>query len=193
MYYIKLALLLLFLTSCSSMNNSTITSSSGLPPSQQSDEERDEYRKAITLLNNNKLDAAKEIFLTFKDERPELAGPYANLAIIELQKDNPEKSLNLVKIALTKNPKLSQALNLLAYLEQLNGEIRSAEKHYKEAININNDYAIAHYNIALLYDIYLQDIKSAIQHYERYMELIDNKDKNTKDWLEQLKRNRDKG
>jgi len=99
----------------------------------------------------------------------------------------------LVKLALTKNPNLAQELKLLAYLEQLNGEIRLAEKNYKEAIKNKDDYAIAHYNIALLYDVYLQDIASAIPHYERYMTLTNNKDKATADWLEQLKNNKDKG
>ena len=71
--------------------------------------------------------------------------------------------------------------------------IKEAEKHYKEAIKNKNDYAIAHYNIALLYDVYLQDIKSAIPHYERYMKLINNKDKSTADWLEQINSQKDNG
>jgi len=145
------------------------------------------------LLNDNKLDASKEIFQQFKENRPELAGPYANLAIISLKNNEPEKALELVKVALTKNPNLAQALNLLAYLEQVSGEIKEAEKHYKEAIKNKNDYAIAHYNIALLYDVYLQDIKSAIPHYERYMKLINNKDKSTADWLEQINSQKDNG
>ena len=98
-----------------------------------------------------------------------------------------------MNIALTRNPNFAQALNLLAYLEQVSGEIRSAEKHYKEAIKNKDDYAIAHYNIALLYDVYLQDIESAIPHYERYLKLTNNKDKSTADWLEQLKRTKENG
>ena len=150
-------------------------------------------KEALTLLNNNKLDAAKDIFQQFKENRPELAGPYANLAIIALKNNKPEKALELVKIALSKNPDLAQALNLLAYLEQVSGEIKEAEKHYKEAIRNKNDYAIAHYNIALLYDVYLQDIESAIPHYEKYLKLINNEDKNTADWLEQIKQQKNNG
>ena len=193
MYYIKLLIIALLLSSCSSTNETASVSSSGLSPLEQSDSERSRYKKAITLLNRNKLDEAKEIFLEFKSERPELAGPHANLAVIALKNNEHEKALELVKLALTKNPKLAQALNLLAYLEQISGEIKSAEKHYKEAIENKDDYAIAHYNIALLYDIYLQDVESAIPHYERYLKLINNKDKNTADWIEQLKRTRENG
>lgn len=182
-----------FLTSCATTNETSSVTSSGLSPLEQSDSERDKYKKAVILLNSNKLNAAKDIFLEFNSDRPELAGPYANLAVIALKNSKPEKALELVKLALTKNPKLAEALNLLAYLEQISGEIKSAEKHYKEAIANKNDYAIAHYNIALLYDIYLQDVESAIPHYERYMSLINNEDKSTADWLEQIKRSKEQG
>lgn len=193
MNYIKLFVVALLLTSCATTTETSIVSSSGSSPFEQSDSERKEYKKALTLLNNNKLDAAKDIFQQLKENRPELAGPYANLAIIALKKNEPEKALELVKIALSKNPDLAQALNLLAYLKQVSGEIKEAEKHYKEAIRNKNDYAIAHYNIALLYDVYLQDIESAIPHYEKYLKLINNEDKNTADWLEQIKQQKNNG
>ena len=193
MFYIRLLLVSLLITSCSSTNETNIVSSSGLSPLEQSDSERNEYRKAILLLNKNQLDTAKDIFLKLKSTRPELAGPYANLAIIALKQNQPDKALELVKTSLIRNDKLPQALNLLAYIEQENGEIKSAEKHYLEAIKYNENYALAHYNIALLYDIYLQNVDKAIPHYERYMKLINNKDKTTADWVEQLKRTRENG
>lgn len=193
MHYIKLLLISVLLTACSTTNKTTTISSSGLSPLEQSEAELSRYKTAITLLNNNKLDEAKEIFVEFKSERPELAGPYANLAVIALKRNNPDEAMKLVKIAVEKNPKSPQALNLLAYLEQMNGEITSALNHYKQAIINKNDYALAHYNIALLYDVYLQDVESAIPHYERYMKLTNNKDKNTADWLEQIKRTLENG
>jgi len=193
MYYIKLLIIAFLLTSCSATNETTSVATSGLNPLEQSDSERDEYKKALSLLNRNKLDAAKEMLQELRNDRPELAGPYTNLALIALKQKEPEKALELVQISLTKNNKFPQALNLLAYLEQVNGEIRAAEKHYLEAIKYKGDYAIAHYNLALLYDVYLQDIPSAIPYYEKYMKLTNGKDKNTADWLQQIKRNKDNG
>ncbi|MCW8987422.1 MAG: tetratricopeptide repeat protein [Gammaproteobacteria bacterium] len=193
MYYINLIILAALLSSCASSPDTDNQTLSDSNPLEQSDSEISRYKEALTFLNSGKYDAAKEIFLELKSERPELAGPDANLAVIALKNNSPDKALELVKLALIKNPNLAQALNLLAYLEQLNGEIHLAEKHYKEAIKNKDDYAIAHYNIALLYDVYLQDIASAIPHYERYMTLTNNKDKATADWLEQLKNNKDKG
>ena len=184
----------MLLTACGvTTSKPTSITSSDLNPLELSNSEIDRYKHAITLLNNNKLTEAKEIFLEFNADRPELSGPYTNLAVIALKNNNMEQAYKLVNIALTKNPKLAQALNLLAYIEQMNGEINSSVKHYQQAIENKEDYAIAHYNIALLYDVYFQDIESAIRHYERYMKLINNEDKSTADWLEQLKSTRDKG
>ncbi len=194
MYYINLFIITLLLASCSATNQtSSSTATSGLNPNEQTESEHAQYKKAISLLNNDKLEAAKDIFLQFNNERPELAGPYANLAIIALKQEQPEKALELVQICLSKNNKLPQALNLLAYLEQRKGEVLSAEKHYLEAIKYKNNYALAHYNLALLYDIYFQNIAKAIPHYEIYLKLTNNKDKTTADWLEQIKRTKENG
>jgi len=192
MNYIKLIFITLLLSSCATTETTRSlpieTISTGASTFEQT-----EFERAIVLLNHNKLEPAKEIFQQFTIDRPELAGPYANLAIIALKNNKPERALELVNRALAKNPKLAQALNLLAYLEQVTGKIILAEKHYKQAIESKNDYAIAHYNLALLYDVYLQDIEKAIPHYEAYMKLINNKDKTTADWLEQIKRKVDNG
>lgn len=192
MPYIKIIIFSLLLSSCATTDNSSRTEntkSSGVNPFDQSDSDKRLYNKALTFLNKGKLDDAKEIFEVLQSDRPELAGPYANLAVIALQEKKPDEALKLAEISVTKNPKLSRALNLLGYLKLKNGNVLDALKHYKSAIKYKNDYALAHYNIALLYDVYMQDVQSAILHYEKYMKLIDGKDKTTADWLEQLRRN----
>lgn len=190
MKFISLLIASIILSACAATdeNKSSSNQSSGLNPNIQSNDEINQFKKATKLLNNNKLDAAKELFLSLKNDRPELAGPYANLAIIALKNNKPAVALDLVNKSLVKNPNLPQALNLLAYLEQIRGEFKAAESNYKKAIENKPNYSIAYYNLALLYDIYLQDIEKAIPYYELYMELTNNEDKKTADWLEQIKR-----
>ena len=193
MHYINIFFISILLVGCTSNNNSIKPSSPGVNTLEQTDSDISRYKTALSLLNSDKFDDAKEILTQITLEKPGFAGPYANLAVIALNKGNPDEALGLVKTALTKNPQLSQALNLLGIIEQQSGNITLALEHYKQAIAIRNDYANAHYNIALLYDIYFQDIHSALSHYEIYLKLIHNNDKSTSDWVEQLKQSRPKG
>lgn len=144
------------------------------------------FRKAITHLNNNKLEDARSLLIEFIDDHPALAGPWANIGLIYIKENKLDKAIEVLDKALTLNPKLAQAHHLRGYIESKKSNFLQAEKYYKKAIELNPDYSIAHYNLALLYDIYLQDVANAVQHYKMYLKLIKNKDKKTIDWVEQL-------
>jgi|TARA_B100000809_G_C15110558_1_gene520448 tetratricopeptide (TPR) repeat protein len=81
---------------------------------------------------------------------------------------------------------MPQALNLSGYLAQKKGEMNKVKSYYLKAISHQSDYVLAHYNVALLFDIYLQDIAKAIEHYQFYLAYSEQKDENTKNWLEAL-------
>ncbi|MDH5776653.1 MAG: tetratricopeptide repeat protein [Gammaproteobacteria bacterium] len=144
------------------------------------------YRQALTHLNNNKLDDARSLLKDFIDDHPSLAGPWANMGLIFIKEGKLDKATEALDKALKLNPKLAQAHNLRGYIENKKRNFLQAEKFYKAAIEINSSYSIAHYNLALLYDIYLQDIAKAVQHYKIYLKITENKDKKTMDWVQQL-------
>ncbi len=189
-YYISIFILInILLASCSQLSSIGLTDNyAAWEDARNPEAEIELYQQGITYLNDNKLDEAESILLAFTDNRPELAGPWANLGLIQLKRNNIDEAEKLVKKALEKNPQMAQASNLLGVIENKRGNIKQAQHQYIRAIYRKNDYAIAHYNLALLYDVYLQDIKNAIKHYQRYLKLIKNKDQKTADWLEELKR-----
>ncbi len=145
------------------------------------------YKSAIIALNNNELDKAEQLFITMSERQPHIAGSWANLALISIKKVNLAQAEIYAKTALAKNPNMAQALNLSGYLAQKKGEINKAKSYYLQAISHKSDYALAHYNLALLFDVYLQDIAKAIEHYQFYLAYSEQKDENTKNWLEGLK------
>lgn len=149
--------------------------------------ERDRYREGLAALNNNDIAKAQRIFTEFIRKQPELAGAYSNLAVIHFKKNELEKSLKLLNKAIELNPKQSQAYNLRAQIMVKHGKIQQAKIDYTKAIELNPKYVNAQYNLALLYDIYLQEIELAIKHYEIYMSLIKIPDPATKDWIIHLK------
>lgn len=149
-------------------------------------EQKQQYRQAITALNNNDLDEAEKLLKDFQQQKPGLAGPLANLGLVFYKRGNTEQAEKYLDQAIQLNDKQAQALNLKGEIAYRRGQVTQAEDYYKKALDAKDDYANAHYNIALLYDVYLQDIAKAVVHYRRYLELSDKPDQNTKDWLEQL-------
>lgn len=178
--------LLLTITACS--NQSTTTNTEGENQNTQSSvQELQLYKSAIIALNNNELDKAEQLFITMSERQPNIAGSWANLALISIKKTDLTQAEVYAKTALAKNPNMPQALNLSGYLAQKKGEINKAKSYYLKAISHKSDYALAHYNVALLFDIYLQDIAKAIEHYQFYLAYSEQKDENTENWLEGLK------
>jgi len=148
--------------------------------------DREKYRNGITALNNNELSKAQRIFIEFIRSKPELAGGYSNLALVYFKMNDYEKSLKQVDKALQLNPKQAQALNLRAQIYVINGEIHKAKDDYLKAIKVKPKYVNAQYNLALLYDIYLQEIELAIKHYKIYMSLLKKPDEATLEWVKHL-------
>lgn len=146
-----------------------------------------EYEAGIDALSIKDYNAAKDFFSRFAVKNPGLSGAYLNLAIIAYTQQAYDEAGRLIVRVLEINPRHPRAYHLRALLRQNNGEIRLAEKDYKKAIALNPHYTIAHYNLALLYDIFLQDLQPAIEHYSIYLELLSSEDKNTQDWINHLR------
>lgn len=151
------------------------------------------FQQALASLNAAELDRAAAEFAELTRARPGLAGPWLNLALIAAQKNDFATAEKHVTQALAHNPRMPQAHNLLGLIEVNRGNMAAAARHYREALALNGDYALAHFNMALLHDIYLHDIPIAVQHYKRYLALTNNGDKKTADWLAELERSLSRG
>ncbi len=191
MYYTRIIIILslLLLSACSQHNGQKYEKNSAQSEDFTSNPESEInlYQQAIIHLRDNDLDMAKDILVTFTKNRPELAGPWANLGLIKIKNNDLDAAEKLLEIAVEKNPKMAQAFNLLGFIANKRENLQQAKEFYIQAIQYKNDYAVAHYNLALLYDIYFQEIEKAIQHYQRYLELIEYNDQETIDWLDELK------
>lgn len=156
--------------------------------SQFSEQQQIDYKQALGLLSNNKHQEAEVILIKLSKQLPGHAGPWANLGLLNLVQKKPAEAEEFVKTALKINPNMSQALNLMGLIATHNRDIKAAESYYIKAIKQDNGYANAHYNLALLYDIYLQDIRKAAKEYREYLKYIDHEDNATLSWVEQLER-----
>ncbi len=125
----------------------------------------------------------KEFLLQY----PQFAGPWVNLAIIYSQNENDEAAREAIDEALTLDPENAAALNQLGMLLRRNGNFPEAEAAYLKAVTVSPDYALAHYNLGVLNELYLQRLEPALQHFERYQEIVGS-DEEVERWIVDLRR-----
>jgi len=118
---------------------------------------------------------------------PDYPGAYVNLAIIHAKNENDAATRNSLDIALALNPNHPAALNQLGMLLRRNGNFLEAEAAYMKAVTVSPDYALAHYNLGVLNELYLRRLEAALQHFEIYQQLV-GEDKQVEKWIADLKR-----
>lgn len=196
----RLALLLAVLTLCACGPKSTVTrpvaGASG--PAQADDiqieieieseisDQRDKFEQGTSALAERNFDKARGIFNEIIADNPTLSGPHANLALIDFKQSRYQQAFDRVNRAIELNPSNSQAFHLRAQIYLQQGEIKKARDDYLRALELNPGYLNAHYNLALLYDIYLQEIALAIDHYTTYLSLLGEKDETIEEWVNHL-------
>ena len=145
------------------------------------------YEQAVAVMaSGDFLDAElrlKEFVLRY----PRYPGAYVNLAIIHLNDDDREAARAAIDAALLIDPEYPPALNQHGVLLRRSGKILDAEAAYLKAVTADPDYALAHYNLGVLYELYLQRLDVALQHFERYRELA-GEDKQVEKWITDLTR-----
>ena len=155
-----------------------------LSPLQQTD-----YQNAVESLRQGNLVAAKKAFLALLSAEPRLAGAQVNLGIIAQKEGDKEAAIYAFKQALELNPRNADALGALGAIALEKGEYRKAESLLLEAVDLAPQLAIAHYNLGVLYELYLQEESDAIDHYKRYVALSSDEDvKTVSRWLKLLER-----
>ena len=104
-----------------------------------------------------------------------------------LEVDDIEAARAALDKALAINPDHPAALNQLGMLLRRNGKFLEAEAAYLKAVTAKPDYALAHYNLGVLNELYLQRLDSALQHFERYQEIVGG-DEQVEKWITDLQR-----
>ena len=141
---------------------------------------------AAVMASGDFLDAElrfKEFLLRY----PDYPGAHVNLAIIHTNNDNDAAAQAAIDAALALNPSHAAALNQQGMLFRKNGKFIEAEAAYLKAVTASPDYALAHYNLGVLNELYLQRLDAALQHFEQYQSLV-GEDKQVEKWIADLRR-----
>jgi len=145
------------------------------------------YEQAVAVMASGDFLDAELRLKEFLLQYPAYPGAHVNLAIIHGQNGNDEAAQASIDAALALDPDHAPALNQQGMLLRRNGKFIEAEAAYLKAVTASPNYALAHYNLGVLNELYLQRLDVALQHFEIYQELVGG-DKQVEKWISDLTR-----
>ena len=145
------------------------------------------FEQSVAVMASGDLVEAELRLKEFLLQYPAYPGAYVNLAIIHAQSGDEKAAQASIDAALALNPNHPAALNQQGMLFRRNGKFIEAEAAYLKAVTASPDYALAHYNLGVLNELYLQRLDVALQHFEIYQGLVGN-DAQVEKWITDLTR-----
>jgi len=145
------------------------------------------FERAVAIMAAGDFVDAELRFKEFLLQYPVYPGAHVNLAILHAQNGNELEAQASIDAALALDASHAAALNQQGMLLRRNGKFIEAEAAYLKAVTASPDYALAHYNLGVLNELYLQRLDVALQHFEIYQGLVDG-DKQVEKWISDLTR-----
>ena len=148
----------------------------------------DAYDKALDLIRQGKDDQALQKLQNLAMHNPLYSGPVLNEGLIYLKLGKYGSALKTLEAAVSINPLNPYAWNALGTALRYNGQFNEAKQAYEHAINLDGQYARAHFNLAVLAELYLQDLPLALKQYQMYQSLQTTPDPVVNRWMTDLSR-----
>jgi len=146
------------------------------------------YNRALSAMRAGQNRDAEAQLKALAAKAPELSGPYANLGLLYRRVGRNAESIAALERAIEINPRRAVYYNELGISYRQEGKFDLARRNYRKAIDIDEQYAPAHLNLAILLDLYLQEPKDALPHYQRYQALVPTEAETVKKWIIDLER-----
>lgn len=102
--------------------------------------------------------------------------------------DRPEAAIRHYETLLQVEPYHPAAANDLALLYREQGRIDDARGLLETTLERHPERARLHYNLAVLYELYLVDLEQALEHYRQYQDTTDDEDERVARWILDLER-----
>jgi len=109
-------------------------------------------------------------------------------ALQAIDSNDSEAAAAAFTAMLEKGAKSPASLNHYAIYLREQWQLEQAEEVYLRALVSAPNDAMTHYNLGILYDIYLGKSELALKHYQKYQQVIAEPDKRVGGWINDLKR-----
>lgn len=153
-----------------------------------SQEAQQAYAVALTLMDAQDYASAAESLAALCAELPTVVGPRVNLAIALTHEQRYDEAQAVLLEAIALRDTAVEAWNQLGMVYRYQGRFLSARDAYAKALEIEPDYALAHYNAAVLFDLYLHQYDQALSHYQQYRSGAVDPDPRVDAWITDLER-----
>jgi Flp pilus assembly protein TadD len=135
-----------------------------------------DYDRAHELLLQGRTRDGIELLKTVAEAAPNLSAPHIDLAIAYQLEGDLEAAETQLKQALAINSRHPVALNELGIVYRKTARFPQARQSYQAALDVYPGFHYARRNLAVLCDLYLADLKCAVENYEAYMATVDSDD-----------------
>jgi tetratricopeptide (TPR) repeat protein len=146
-----------------------------------------QYSQALQLMKSGRGTDAELEFKQLIVAYPQFAGPQLNLGLLYLHDSKLTEAEAAFKAALQAAPANPVAGDELGIVERRLGKFTDAEAAYLRAISAEPNYAPAHLNLGVLYDLYLAEPQKALEQFERYLEIA-GENKQVAGWVIELRK-----
>jgi tetratricopeptide (TPR) repeat protein len=146
------------------------------------------YEQALAALKSGDTEQALVLLTQLSQDTPDKPLLFTNLGLAYFQLQQSELAEQAFGQAIARNPKDAVAYNHLGILQRHKGLFQEALVQYQRAIEIDSDYARAHLNLGILFDLYLQDLEKALQQYRKYLDLTNEENAQVAGWIVDIER-----
>jgi len=149
------------------------------------------FDEGLEHLRAERYQPAIETFQALTATAPELPGPWANLGIAYAGMGKDAEAIAALERALQAQPNHPVAANQLAILQRKSGRFEEARATYQALLAAHPQFALAHLNLGVLCDLYLQDLDCAVSAFEQFQALQTEPDAEVEKWLIEVKRRKE--
>jgi Flp pilus assembly protein TadD len=153
---------------------------------------RTQYAEALRLIEAGDRDRGMDILEAIAAEAPYLSAPLVDLGIEQHKAGDHAAAEQSLKRAIEAAPEHPVAHNELGIVYRKMGRLNDARRHYEIALEIYPGYHFARRNLAVLCDLYLDDLDCALENYDAYLFMVPD-DAEAEMWVTDVRMRIDQG
>ena len=151
-----------------------------------SGEARADYQAALQILRQERYEQGISMLLDIVEIAPDITAPYIGLGIAYGKTGDLEAAEEALLNALALAPEHPIAHNELGIVYRMTGRFDEARTSYEQALAVYPGFHYARRNLGVLCDLYLADLRCALEHYEAYLAAV-NDDPEVSIWVTDIR------